>query len=445
MDYEEFAQDIIHDAIRAGAHEAEAYLEYGDEFSVEVRMGDVETLTQASYKGLGLRVFVDKRMAFASTTDFDPSVVHDLVTRTVELAKYASRDRYSGLPDPGSDTPVHLDLYDPDVAGLTTECKVEMARTAEDAAREFDPRITNSEGARVSTHSSTRIIANSNGVLYSRAGTTCSISCTPVAEQDGEKQTDCAWSAARFLSRLESPRDIGVEAALKTVRKLGGRKVETQRVPVVFDRMVGTVLWGAVFLALDGDNVHRGLSFLKNKLGKRVASPIVTVLDDPHLPGGLGSSPFDGEGVVTRPKVVIDRGILNLYFYDSRTARKYHAEPTGNARRGYSSTPSVGPMNFYLRPTDTDPSTIIQGITNGFYVTDVMGSGANSVTGDFSVGASGMWIKDGELAFPVQEVTIAGNMLDMMLAIEQVANDVKFVSSLVSPTFKVSEMTVSGR
>lgn len=444
MDYLQFTQDIVQAAMRAGAHEAEVFLQTGNEFGVDVRMGQVETLTQASSKGVGLRVFVDKRMAFASTTDFEPDVVADMVKTTVQLAKAAGRDRFNGLPDVGPSPLTHLDLVDPKVADLSAETKIDMAKKAERAAFDYDSRITNSHGASFGTHVGTRIIANSNGILYSNSGTDCGVSCAPMAEQGEEKQIGSYWSSKRFFDELESPEAVGREAARLAVQRLGARKVETQTVPVVFSWMVGGGLLGAIFGALDGDNAHRGMSFLKKMIGRQVASPLVTIIDDPLMPRGLGSMPFDGEGVPASKKIVIENGVLKMYFYDSRTGRKYGHAPTGNARRGYASIPSVSPTNFYLRPSEIDQAEIIHGIENGFYVTDTMGHGANIVTGDYSVGASGMWIKNGELAFPVQEVTIAGNMLDMMHNIEQIGSDARFISTIVTPTIKIAEMTVSG-
>lgn len=445
MNHQDFAQEVVTQAIGAGAHEAEVYLQAGDEFHVEVRMGEIETLTQASSRGLGLRVFADKRMAFGSTTDFSAPSVAELVGTTVRLAKAAGRDRHNGLPDTVPGRPAELELYDGSIAGLPAERKIETAKQTEQAAFDCDSRITNSEGAGFSSHAVTRTIANSKGVLYSSRGTRCGIACSPMAEQDGEKQTSYYWSAARFLDELDSPDYVGEQAGLRTVRKLGARKVETQAVPVVFDWMVGPVLLNAVFAALDGDAVHRGMSFLRNMLGKKIASDAVTIIDDALMPRGLGSIPFDGEGVPTSRKVVVENGELRMYFYDARTARKYRQQTTGNARRGFSGLPSISPTNFYLQPTDTDIADIVRGIANGFYVTETIGHGVNVITGDFSVGASGMWIRDGEPAFPVQEVTIAGNMLDMMRDIEQIGSDARFMSSVVSPTFKIAEMTVSGR
>ena len=233
MDYLEFARDVVESAMKAGAEEAEAFLQAGDEFNVDVRMGKVETLTQASSKGLGLRVFVDKRMAFASTTDFGKSAVADLVTTTVQLAKAASRDRYNGLPEVGPGTPAQLDLYDPAIAELPAERKIELAKETERAAFDYDPRITNSEGGSFGSSAGMQVIANSNGVLYSDRGTGCGISCAVIAEQNGEKQVGYHWSSKRFFNELDSPSEVGREAGKRTVAKLGARKVETQKAPVV--------------------------------------------------------------------------------------------------------------------------------------------------------------------------------------------------------------------
>ena len=284
MDYLQFAQEIMTSAMNAGAHEAEVLVQTGNEFNVDVRKGEIETLTQASSKGLGLRIFVDKRMAFSSTTDFNRDVVNDLVKTTVQLAKAATRDRFNGLPDVEKGVPPHLDLFDTDVVELPAERGIEMAKECERAAFDFDPRIKNSHGGGFGSHSGTRVLANSNGILYSNSGTDCGISCSPIAEQGEEKQVAGYWSSNRFLNKLDAPKDVGVQAAIRAVRKLGAKSVETQKVPVVFDWMIGGVLWGAVFSALDGENVHRGMSFLKKMIDKKIASSIVQVIDDPLIP-----------------------------------------------------------------------------------------------------------------------------------------------------------------
>lgn len=445
MDYLDFAQDVVKAAVGAGAEEAEVFIQTGEEFGVDVRKGQVETLTQAGSKGLGLRVFADKRMSFASTTDFDPRVIQEMVTTTVQLAKAATRDRFNGLPEVEPGPLPHLCLYDHHILEIPDARKIDMAKEAEQAAFDYDPRITNSEGASFGSYVGSRYLANSRGTAYSNSSTSCSISCAPLAEQDGQKQVSYDWSSKRFLDELDAPSEVGRRAALRTVEKLGARKVETKTVPVVFSWRVAPSLLAAVFAALDGDSVHRGMSFLKKMIDKQVASPLVTVIDDALMPKGLGSMPFDGEGVLTDRKVVIENGILRQYFYDARTGRKYGHRPSGSARRGFGSVPSVSPTNFYIPPTDVDPSAIIAGVSDGFLVTETMGRGANVVTGDYSVGASGMWIEDGRPAFPVQEVTIAGNMLDMLRNIEQIGNDAKFISTVVSPTLRIAGMTVSGK
>jgi len=445
MEYLEFAQDIVKAALHAGADEAEVYLQAGSDFEVLVRLGEVEQLTQASTKGLGLRIFADKRMAFASTTDFGKEAVADLVKTTVQLAKASNRDRFGGLPDVDQGTPCDLGLFDPAIAHLSVEKKIAMARAAEKAALEYDAKVTNSYGAEVSSGVGTCYLVNSRGIAYSSSGTSLSVWSAPVAEENGRRQIGTAYSCRRFLGEVDAPEEIGREAARRAIRKLGGRPVKTQKVPVVFDQSVGEELWGPIFSALDGDRVGKGVSFLKKKIGKQIASRIVRVIDDPLMPGGVGSMAFDGEGVITRRKVVIEDGVLQMYFYDARSARKYKTEPTGNARRSYSGIPHVAPTNFYLQPGNVSKEDIIRRIKSGLYVIETIGRGANIVTGDFSVGACGMWISEGELSYPVEEVTIAGNMLDMMLNIEEIANDIRFVSSVVSPTFKIAKMTVAGR
>jgi PmbA protein len=444
MDYQQFTQDIVAEAMRAGADEAEVFLQTGSEFNAEVRMGEIETLTQASSKGLGIRVFVDKRMGFVSTADFSGEVVSDLVKTAIQLAKVASRDRFNGLPDVGPGPLPHLNLCDPAIEELPADQKIQMAMDAERAALDFDPRITNSHGGGFGSRTGTRILANSNGILYWNSGTDCAVSCAPIAEEGEERQVAAYWTASRFLSELEPPKMVGIEAAKRAVRKLGARRIPTQKAPVVLDWMVADMLWSAVFSALDGDSVHRGMSFLSKSLGKKIASPLVSLIDDPLMPGGLGSMPFDGEGVLTQRKVVIENGVLNLFFYDARTGRKYGRPTSGNARRGYSSLPSVSPTNLFLEPGEFTPEQIIQGVDRGILVTETMGRGINTLTGDFSLGVSGVWIENGELAYPVQEVTIAGNMLDMMANIDQIGDDMRFISSVTSPTFKISEMMISG-
>lgn len=447
MNYEELAADVVAKARTAGADEADVYLQVSTEFSVDVRKGEVETLTQAGGKGLGLRVFVDKRMGFASTSDFDSAALDSLISTTVALAAVADKKPENGLPEVDAPEPrPDLKLFDPTVESVPTEQKIALAKQCEAASFATDPRITNSEGAGFGSGSTLTVLANSNGVVSSYRSSSCSLYSSPLAEEDGKMQVDYEYSFKHAFSDLESADEIGRKAAGRVLRKLGAHKVETQAAPIVFDRRVAGQFWYGVLAAVNGDSVFKGMSFLKDKLGERIASDAVTLIDDGTLVGGAGSAPFDGEGLSTRRNVIVDRGVLKMFLYDTVTARKVGsgAESTANARRSYGGIPGIGPFNLFLTAGSQTPEEIVHSIENGFLVTEMMGAGANPVTGDFSVGASGQWIKDGEIAFPVEEVTIAGSMLSILSDIQRVGTDLIFNSSVVSPTFQVAEMTVSG-
>ena len=447
MSYEQLAADVVAMARKAGAQEADVMLQTSTEFSVQVRKGEIETLTQSGSKGLGLRVFVDGRLGFAATSDFDIPVLERLVQSTVALASSADQRAENGLPDAPAPQPrPELKIYDPTVDSLPTDSKIAMAKQCEAAAYAADPRITNTEGAGFGSGTTYTVLANSRGVAASYHSSGCSLYCMPLAEEAGKKQVDYEYSFARELDRLENPEEIGRKAAMRVVRKLGARKVPTQSAPVIFDRRVASRIWSGVLAALNGDMVFKEMSFLKDKLGRKIAAESVTLIDDGTLVSGTGSAPFDGEGLPTRRNVLIEHGILKMFLYDSETARKVGdgAESTANARRSYNSSPSIGPFNLYLLAGNTTQDEIIAELLNGFFVTDMMGGGVNSVTGDFSSGASGVWIEDGRLAYPVEEVTIASSMERLLNGIERIGSDLIFTSSVVSPSFRVSEMVVSG-
>lgn len=447
MNYEELAADVVARAKKAGADEADVYLQTSTDFSVQVRKGEIETLTQAGSKGLGLRVFVDKCIGFASTSDFDTKALDKLIATAVALAGVADRKEENGLPDNAAPVPrPELKLYDPTIGSVPTEQKIALAKQCEAAAFAVDPRISNSEGAGFGSGTNYTVLANSRGVVASYHTSGCSLYCQPLAEENGKKQVDYEWSFRRAFSELDSAEEIGRKAAQRVLRKLGARKAPTQNAPVVFDRRVATRLWGAVLAAVNGDTVYKGMSFLKDKQGEKIAAESVTLVDDGTLVGGAGSAPFDGEGLPTRRNVLIENGVLKMFLYDTETARKVGggARSTASARRSYNGSPGIGPFNLFLLSGNLTPDEIIKAIPNGFFVTDMMGSGANIVTGDFSIGASGMWIENGELSYPVEEVTVAGTMHDILQGIERIGTDLIFNSSIVSPTFQVAEMTISG-
>jgi PmbA protein len=331
------------------------------------------------------------------------------------------------------------------VEGLATELKIDMARRAEDAALREDPRITNSEGASFDTHLGRHAFANSRGFAGEYRASYCSLSTVPVAREGESMERDYWFTTARAFAGLENPEDVGRIAAHRAVRRLGARKVETQKVPVVFEPRTARTLLDNIFDAVHGGAVYRNESFLAGKLGERVASEKLTVIDDGTIPGLFGTSPFDDEGVPTRRTVVIENGVLRSYLLNTYTARKLGLRTTGNASRGLAGNAGVGNGNLYIERGSAPPEQLIAGIRDGFYVTELMGFGVNIVTGDYSRGAAGLWIRNGELAFPVSEVTIAGTLQQMLLNLEAVGADLEFRGSMAAPTLVVGEMTVGGR
>jgi PmbA protein len=419
-----------------------------------VRCDVVEQLKEAGSKAVGLRVFMGQQVASAYSSDFSPQGIQRLVASALAAARVTSEDPAAGLPDPAQvgQIATDLQLYSDDVMDLEAPALIDAARRAERAAFAFDPRIRNSEGASCDASYGRKILANSQGFVGEYRRSSCSLSVVPIAvpEPNGDAggrgmQQDYWYSVARGFSGLEPPEEIGRIAAQRALRRLGARKVSTARVPVVFDQRTARSLLASLAEALNGDSIYRNASFLAGKLGEKVASDAVTIIDDGTLPGGFGSSPFDDEGVRTRRTVVIERGVLKSYLLNSYTARKLGLVTTGNAARGLTGNPAVSANNFFLQPGEASPEQIIRSVANGFYVTHFMGFGVNGVTGDVSLGAAGLWIDGGEPAYPVEEVTVAGNLLEMLQAIRTVGADLEFRGSMASPTFLVEAMTVAGR
>jgi PmbA protein len=444
--YMNLAQDLLARAKRCGADEADVIVANGETLSVQVRMGAVDRLTKAREKRLGLRVFFGKRSASASTSDFAQTALAQFVEETCALAKAVVEDGMSGLPAAAHmavDQP-DLDIYDSTV--LQTDQQIELARRAERAAFESDPRITNSEGADCDSSSGRIILGNSHGFVGHYSSSSFSLSVSPIASdpETGGMQRDSWYGVQRSFARLDRPEAIGQEAARRTVRRLGARKVPTCTAPVVFDPEVAGSLLGHLCSAVSGYALYKRASFLLDKLGERLAPDFVTVYDDGRMQGGLGSRPFDGEGLATRKTTVVERGVLRSYLLDTYSGRKLGLASTGNAARSVGDSPSVGPTNFYLVPGTSTPEQIIGSITRGLYVTDLIGFGINMVTGDYSRGASGFWIENGELAYPVEEITIAGNLKRMFAGIESLGNDLVFRGRIASPTVKLAEMTIAG-
>src|ERR1700733_13109784 len=452
LDLKSLAAEVVARAVKAGATDAEVVVSEGDEFSVSVRMGEVERLQESGSRGLGLRIFVGKGSASASTSDLTPDGIAQLISGAMALARVTEEDAFAGLPDDADFGKLDADLclYFEDVYSLPAVERIDQARRAEAAALAADSRITNSQGGHFDAATGYRVLANARGFLGDYRTSYCGISAAPLAiDSDGRMQRDFWSSSARRMADLESPESIGQEAARRALRRLGARRVPPQRVPIVVAAEVARSLMGHLFEAASGDSIWRSASFLAGQLGASIAAHNVTIVDDhtmllPTGVGGFGTSPFDGEGLPTRRTVVVENGVLQTYLLNTYTGRKLGMRSTGNATRGLAGSPGVGTGNLYLLPGTQSPEEIMAGIPIGFYVTSLMGFGANLVTGDYSRGASGLGIENGELTYAVEEVTIAGNLREMLRNITAIGNDLEFRGSVTSSTLRVDGMTVAG-
>ncbi len=443
---EQIADVLLAAAKRCGATAADVVVAESDTLSVGVRLGEIEKLKQAREKHLGLRVFIDQRSAVTSSSDFSRDALERLAADTCALARIIAPDPFAGLPEATelARAVPELDLYDAAIEAVSAERALEMVKDAERAALETDARITNSEGAECGRSVDRVLYASSAGFAGEYRDTAISISVVPVASDNGSMQRDYWYSAQRTLARLETPEAIGRTAAERTVRRLRARRAPTSAVPVVFDPETASGLMRHLAAAVSGYALYKGTSFLIGKLGQRIFPEFVTVVDDGTMTGALGSKPFDGEGLATRRTVVIDHGVLANYLFDTYSARKLNGRSTGNAARSVGSAPHVAPTNFVLQPGTASPEEIIGSVKSGLYVTELIGFGINPVTGDYSRGAVGQWIENGALAYPVEEITIAGNLLSMYDGIEVVGNDLDFRHAVVAPTVKIAQMTVAG-
>jgi PmbA protein len=428
-----------------GATAADGFLVEERHFSALVRLGEVDTVTHSHDHRLALRVFVGKASAAASTSDLSRESVERVVDEATSLARVTAEDPHAGLPDPAEliERIVDLDLEDRDGDEPAPEAKIELARRAEAAALDSDARLTNSEGAEYYDRRARYAYATSHGFARDYATTSFGLSVSPVASRNGEMQRDTWYSAARKRGRLDEPEAIGRTAAARALRRLGARKVKTTEVPVVFDPETAASLLRSLAAAASGPSLYRRASFLLDRLGSRIAAPAVTVVDDALIPAALGSRPFDGEGLATRRVVLVGEGVLESYVLDTYSARKLGLRSTHHAARDGSGV-SVSTTNLMLLPGTATPEELIGSVANGFYVTELIGFGVNNVTGDYSRGAAGLWIENGKLGYPVEEVTIAGNLLEMFAAIDGVGNDLVLRDRTASPTIKIARMVVAG-
>ena len=428
-----------------GATAADGFLIEETHFAASVRLGQVDTVTHSREQRLSLRVFSGKASAAASTSDLSRDSLERVVDEATALARVTAEDPHAGLPDAEElvDDVPDLELVDRGAASLTPEEKIEVARRAEAAALAVDPRISNSEGAEYFDRHARYAYATSHGFARGYETSHFGITVSPVAAQNGEMQRDSWYSTARHRSAVEDAESIGRTAAARALRRLGARKIKTTEVPVIFDPDTAASLIRAIAGAASGPTLYRRASFLLDRLGTRVGAAAVTIVDDGLLPQALGSRPFDGEGLATRRTVLVNEGVLESYLLDSYSARKLGLRSTHHAARDGSGV-SVTTTNLTLRPGAASPTELIRSVANGFYVTELIGFGVNGVTGDYSRGASGLWIENGELAYPVEEVTVAGNLLEMFDRIDGIGNDLVLRDRTSAPTVKIGHMVVAG-
>jgi len=435
--------DLVKRALAKGADAADAVLIDAQGLAQAVRLGKPERLERDENREVGLRVLIGRRQAVAATSDLAEDAIEELAERVVAMARAVPEDRFVGLADPEQitrDIP-SLDLFDP--AAVTPETLLERAQACEEAARAV-AGVTNSEGSEASVRISHIALVASNGFAGAYTATSHNLYAAVIAGSGDGMQADYDYTGAVYLSDLRTPEDVGRSAGERAVRKLNPKQMPTKRLPVVYEQRSAGSLLGSLAGAIDGTAIARGTSFLKSKLGEEIFAPGIEIVDDPLRQRGLRSRPFDAEGLPCRPRKVIDQGRLTGWTLDLATARQLGMESTGSASRGTAGGPSPSIANLTLTPGSKSPAELIADIEEGFFVTEMMGRGVNPVTGDYSRGAAGFWIEKGEIAFPVSEMTIASNCLDMFRRIEP-ANDLVLRSGVDAPTLRIDGMTVAGQ
>jgi len=426
---------VLDEAKTQGATAAESEVGAGTGLSVTVRLGEVEKIEHERDKGLGITVYMGKRKGSASTSDFSDNALKETVKAACDIARYASDDSCAGLVDAelmAKEIP-DLDLHHP--WSITPEQAIDIAIECESCARNYDQRINNSDGCMISTYSGIHIYGNTHGFANGWQWSSHTIDCAMIAENAGSMQRDGWYSKTRDHHDLQKIRDIGTEAARRTVQRLGARKLTTRSVPVIFEAPVASGLFSAFITAISGGSLYRRASFLLDKLGEQVFSKHIHIHEQPHLKKALGSAPFDNDGVATRAHDIVKDGILQGYVLSGYSARKLGMQTTGNAG---------GVHNLIIEPGEHNLDSLIKKMDAGLLITDIIGFGVNQVTGDYSRGASGFWIEHGEIQYPVEEITIAGNLKDMYLQIAEIGNDVDPRGNILTGSVLIENMTVAG-
>lgn len=439
-DFQSLAENLVEFGRKNGADEIEVSVYEGSEFSVDIRLGQVENLIEAGSCGLSLRIIKDQKTAFAASSDLTEKTLHKLAKNAIKRAELSTPDEFAGLPElKKMDSDVDsLKLYDPNILSLESRKKIDLALQTERIALK-NKAITNSHGSSFETREVQTILSNSNGFSQGYKETFFSLSIGLQGGDTDEKVEDYWGSSTRFFKELDSPEETAKHAVDRTLRQLNPKKIKTQNIPVIFEPRMTSWLLGFLFSCISGKSVYQKTSFLSDKLGKKIGKKNISVVDDGLLPGKLGTSPFDSEGVPTQKTRVIDKGVLKNFLCDTYAARKLKLKTTGNAEGN-----SVGPHNFYLEPGRATPEEITASLDKGLILSRTIGHGLNPVTGDISRGAFGLWIENGEIVHPVSEITISGNLGTVLSSVEEIGNDLEFRSAVTGPTIKIAEMTVAG-
>jgi len=431
---ENLVQSCLDEAKKQGANSAEASVNIGHGFAVTARLGEIETLEHHNDRGLGVTIYIDNKKGSASTTSFEPLAIKDAVTAACNIAKFTQEDECAGLADADRMATNMKDLHLDHPWEITTEHALEMAIECEAVARSHE-NISNSDGTTVNTSRGTSIYGNTHGFLGAYTSTRHNLSCVMIAEQHNSMQRDYWFTTSRNPSNLESPTEVGNKAAARTTKRLGAKKLATQTTPVIYEANVAKSLLSHFTSAISGGALYRKASFLLDHLDKKVFSDLITITEDPFIEQALGSSCFDAEGVATQARALVEDGVLKGYILSSYSARKLGMQTTGNAG---------GVHNLSLRPGEQSLDEMVRDMQKGLLVTELIGHGVSNVTGDYSRGAVGYWVEHGEIQYPVEEITIAGNLKDMYQKIVAVGNDVDGRSNIIAPSILIDQMTVAG-
>ncbi|MEA1887348.1 MAG: TldD/PmbA family protein [Bacteroidota bacterium] len=444
MNYKDLSVKLVDKCLKYGADEAEVYIQSSRNLSIQVLNNEIETIKEASSHGVGFRVFVDNKMGFSHCNDFSNKALEDTIKRAVAFARLTSPDENNILPDKKGMTEIE-GLYDPAIAGIPMGKKIDMALQLEKLAMS-DHRITKSSGSGFSESETEVFIANSRGLSKSYRSGGCGMGVSVVAEKGDQKNTGGEYCSRRQFSDLKSPEEIAAKAAKDAYEMLDPEMVRTQKAAVIFDPDVGRSLLGGVIGALNGERVLQGASFLKDSMDQKFASGLLTIIDDGTKEKGMASAPFDGEGVPTIKNTLVENGVLKSFIYNTYAARRAGTKSTGNAsRRGFTSLPGIGTHNVYLLKGKHTRNEIIAATGRGLLLKGLTGYGINSVNGNFSGGASGFWIENGNIVHPVKGLTIAGKASDILNDIDMMGTDIDMNDTFASPTFRVREMQIGGR